>query len=178
MFFTTDRDHFVFATDLDYLDADFGLVDIFADPDFTCPKTIGFWKQQFKQKRSAKYSAEELEAIVAVALDLTPVFNSYNEIKTAIFAKGNQGALMRAKRQFAAFALNLAAYELLYDLSFPAGLGANTALDLLDLTDAATAGEAFAEVEGYILAESQLGLANELADAINNGAGLNLICEL
>jgi len=163
--------------DVDYLDADFGLGFEQQGPDFVCPKTIGFWKQQFKQKRSAKYSQDELNLIVEVALGLTPVFDSYDDFEYYLNVKGRAGALARATRQFAAFTLNLAAYLVIDEIGFPAGLGDDVDLDLY-LTDAPTVGDAYAEVEAYILSGENLGLANDIADAINNGEGLELKCEL
>lgn len=162
--------------DVDYLDFDFGFNEGQLEaPEFTCPKTIGFWKQQFKQQKSAKYTAEELALIVDVALDLTPVFASYDDFNYFLNIKGKEGPLARAKRQFAAFTLNLAAYLVRGDIEFPAGLSDAAPLDL-HLTDAATAGEAWDEVEGYILTGANLGLANDIADSINNGLGLDVDC--
>jgi hypothetical protein len=162
----------------DYWDVDFGLGVPKEEPDFACPKTIGFWKQQFTDKKSAKYSPAELQAIVARALELTEVFESYNDFPRFLNAKGNEGPLARATKQFAAFTLNLAAFELIGEVGFPAGLSDNEPLSLGALTSAGTVGEAYLQVEGYILSGASLELANDLADAINNGQGIAVDCEL
>jgi len=160
------------------LDIDFGFsFEEKPQIDFTCPKTIGFWKQQVQQTRAAKYTQDEITAIEQLAVELTPVFGSVEELETALLSKGNAGPLLRAKRQFAGVMLNLAAYALIDEVGYPAGLGEQTPLDLPNYTDAETIGEAIAELEYYILHQSDLGLANDLADAINNGLGLDLKCE-
>jgi hypothetical protein len=143
-------------------------------PAFACPKTIGFWKQQVQQSPARKYTLAEINMIVAAADALTPVFSSSADLKNALLYIGNN-PLAKAKRQFAAFALNLAAYGLLGVVGYPAGMGPNTPLNL-SLTPADTVGEAFHEVEGYILTQKKLGLANDLADAINNGNGVTVNC--
>ncbi|MDP8225070.1 MAG: hypothetical protein P9L99_17045 [Candidatus Lernaella stagnicola] len=162
--------------DVDYLDFDFGFNEgQIEEPDFTCPKTIGFWKQQFKQGNSAKFTADELAVIVDTALDLTPVFATYDDFRYFLNARGNQGPAARAKKQFAAFTLNLAAFLTYEEGTFAAGLSFYTPLDLW-LTDAETVGDAFYEVEDFILGGYDLGLANDLADAINNGDGVDVLC--
>ncbi|MCZ7582807.1 MAG: MSCRAMM family adhesin SdrC [Deltaproteobacteria bacterium] len=163
--------------DHDYWDVDFGLGETPPPPPagFTCPKTIGFWKQQFKGGKSSKYSAAELNAIVAEALTLTDVFSTYADFNFFLNIKGNEGPLARAKRQFAAFTLNLAAFNLSDSVDWQAGLDESTPLDS-SLTDADTVGDAFDEVESFILAGINLGIANDLADAINNGLGIDVDC--
>jgi MYXO-CTERM domain-containing protein len=163
----------------DFLAVNFGLGDELPPPPppaFACPKTIGFWKQQVTQSRAAKYTAAEIAQIMNAAVALTPVFTSTNDLKTALLSLGNAGPLMRAKRQFAGLALNVAAFNLLGVVGYPAGAGFDTPLDL-GLTNADTLGEAFDEVEGYILTGMNLGRANDIADAINNGNGVDVECD-
>ena len=155
---------------------DFGLgYKIIHEADFVCPKTIGFWKQQFTAKKSAKYTPAELAAIVDLALELTPVFDSYEEFPYYLNINGNAGPLARAKKQFAGLTLNLAAYELRNQISFKAGMPDFAELNSV-LTDAETVSEAYTEIESYILDGKNLALANDLADAINNGVGLDTTC--
>jgi hypothetical protein len=173
---TTPMQLAVGMSDVDQYWVDFGYgPNTETTPDYVCPKTIGFWKQQFTTKNSAKYSQAEVHAIVNLALKLTPVFSSYNDFPYYLNINGNAGPLARAKKQFAAFVLNLAAYEIHNNIGYDAGLSIDTPLDL-DLTAAGTVGEAFYELEGYILSGTNLELANDLADAINNGDGVAVVC--
>jgi MYXO-CTERM domain-containing protein len=179
----------LFATTPDPLNFDTGCADFLAvnfglgnelppppPPAFACPKTIGFWKQQVTQSRAAKYTAAEIARIMNAAVALSPVFASANDLKTALLSNGNAGPLMRAKRQFAGLSLNVAAFGLLGVVGYPAGAGFDTPIDL-GLTDADTLGEAFDEIKGYILSRANLGLANDLADALNNGLGIDVECD-
>ncbi len=161
----------------DYTDAEFGLGVCDAEPPaYTCPKTIGFWKQQIEQTRAAKYSRTEIQAIVTVALTYTDVFSSYRDFQRALDEGCSKSALDRAKKQYAGFLLNLAAYDLRDGLRFKAGLAMNAELNLPRYTNAKTVGEVAAQLEQAISSRVNLGWANDTADAINNGQGLDVTC--
>lgn len=175
---TTGEEIAVAKSETDVTDVDFGLgVCDDEPPAFVCPKTIGFWKQQIEQTRAAKYSRTEIQAIVTVALSYTDVFASYSDFARALDSGCSRSALDRAKKQYAGFLLNLAAYELREGLGFQAGLAMNTEIDLDRYTDAETVGEVAAQLEQAILSRVNLGWANETADAINNGWGMEVTCE-
>lgn len=175
---TTGEEFAIQTVDQDYTDAKFGLgVCEEEPPAYVCPKTIGFWKQQIEQSRAAKYSRTEIQAIVTVALTYTDVFNSYRDFQRALDSGCSRSALDRAKKQYAGFLLNLAAYEVREGVRYQAGLAMNTELDLDRYTDAETVGEVAAQLEQAILGRVNLGWANDTADAINNGQGLDVTCE-
>lgn len=175
---TTDEEFAIQTVDQDYTDAAFGLGVCEEEPPvYVCPKTIGFWKQQIEQSRAAKYSRTEIQAIVTVALTYTDVFSSYSDFARALDSGCSRSALDRAKKQYAGFLLNLAAYEVREGVRFQAGLAMNTELDLDRYTDAETVGEVAAQLEQAILGRVNLGWANDTADAINNGQGLDVTCE-
>jgi len=192
--------------DYDYFEVDFGLKDptTTPQPEFACPKTIGFWKQQFKQEHSAKYSQEELNLIVETALELTDVFDDYEDIEDALLMDGHgyhhgrgchgghgrhghgkcgschhgrNSMQDKAEQQFAALLLNLAAYDVIGQIGFPAGLNEDTELFLYYI-DADTVGEAFGQIEWSIVNSTWLEWAKSAADMINNGWGIELDCEL
>ncbi len=174
---TTAEEVTIRLNGVDYTTADFGLGDCPEEPPaFACGKTIGFWKQQVQQSRAAKYTAAEVDAIEAEALNLTVVFADAYDLETALLSKGNAGLLQHARRQFAGLVLNLAAYNLYGELGYAAGLDEREPLFLPELTDALFVGEAFNQVEIYILNRINLGLANNIADAINNGLGIDVYC--
>ena len=166
--------------DADYLDADFGLgYEIVPPvPAYACPKTIGFWKQQFRFGSAMKYDIFELIAIVEGAIDQTPLFKNFGIFQYLFNLQGNVGSFYKALRQFAALTLNLAVYDLIDYVDFPAGLDESTPLDLPELTDATTVGQAYEEVEYYLLTKTNLELANTIADSINNGLGIDVNCDL
>jgi len=156
----------------DFNSADFGYIAF--NPDIVCPKTIGFWRQQVNQTRAAKFTKAEIDSIVALAVKISTVFNSSQDLIDSLNAKGNCGPLARAKRQLAGFALNLSANALSSTLSLQIGLAPTTPLSLPSLTSATTVGAAFNEVESYISNGTKLDLANAIADSINNGLGITL----
>ncbi len=93
---TTNEEVSVKLNGFDYWDADFGLGACDETPEYACPKTIGFWKQQVLQTSAKKYTLAEVNSIIEEALTLTPVFTSAADLKTALLSNGTAGALQRA----------------------------------------------------------------------------------
>lgn len=179
LFATTEESVVVGLGDTTFTDADFGLGDCADEPevpDYTCPKTIGFWKQQLDQSRAAKFNRDEINAIVTYALTMTDVFSSYGDMQRALNYTGREGATARAKKQYAGVLLNVAAYDLADGLSEQVGFSWDTAIDL-PMTDAETVGEAVDLLEAWIMAGVNLCTANDLADALNNGNGMEVSCD-
>lgn len=141
------------------------------------PRAIGFWRAQFDDiaEGSRKFTSDETALLADQAVRLSNAyFSTRDELVTALNAKGNAGAEQRAARQFAALLLNLAGGDLSATMSYQAGLSGSEALDP-SVYDTTTVGPTVDTAKAWIrsqLPDGDLGGANEVADAINNGHGL------
>ncbi len=143
------------------------------------PRTIGFWRRQFSDNEgSQKFTDGEADTLAFHAAGLSDgYFAGKDDLLAALFAGGDEGPERRAARQFAGLLLNLAAGDLSAGMSYPVGLSGNERLDPA-VYDTAVVGQTVNEAKTWIrsqLPDGNLGGANEVADAINNGHGL--ICD-
>jgi serine protease AprX len=138
-------------------------------------RSMGFWRQQFDTTAGRKFIASEAETLALHAVGLSDgYFKSRDELVAALNAKGNAGAELRAARQFAALLLNLAGGDLSGSMSYQAGLSGSERLDPA-VYDTAKVGSTVDQAADWVrsqLPSGDLGGANEVADAINNGHGL------
>ncbi len=146
---------------------------------FCKTRTIGFWRRQFSDNEgSQKFTDGEADTLAFHAAGLSDgYFAGKDDLLAALFAGGDEGPERRAARQFAGLLLNLAAGDLSAGMSYPVGLSGNERLDPA-VYDTAVVGQTVNEAKTWIrsqLPDGNLGGANEVADAINNGHGL--ICD-
>ncbi len=142
----------------------------------TCAgRSMGFWRQQFGGSSAAKFTAAEAGQLADYAAGNSDgYFENRDELVAALNAAGNAGAEARAARQYAALLLNLAGGDLSGGMSYQAGLSGSEALDP-SVYDTATVGSTVDQAADWVRAQlpnGNLGGANEVADAINNGDGL------
>lgn len=146
------------------------------------PQGVGFWRQQARQDRSAKFTQAEYDTLAERAAALSEsssgirYFASGASVTAALITNpiGSEGAEQRAARQYAALLLNFAAYELSSSMSYRTGLNPDTLLDgavYNTLVVGDTAGEAAAWIRSQ-LPDGDLGKANRIGDQINSGQGL------
>jgi len=139
-------------------------------------RSMGFWRQQFDTHgESRKFTVGEVETLAFHAVGLSDgYFQNRDQLVAALNAKGDEGAEARAARQFAALLLNLAGGDLSGGMSYKAGLSGDELLDP-SVYDTATLGPNVDSARAWIrsqLPNGNLGGANEVGDAINNGQGL------
>jgi hypothetical protein len=155
-------------------DVNFGL-SYYQPYDTVCPKPANWWKKEFKKQ--VNFSKAELETIAEAALRMTGVFETYNEIFDALDKGDDENEKTdKARRQFAALALNLAAAEVHGQVGLQIGMEPTATLSLGSLTDAKTVGAAFDEIENYLLNNDIHKKAIKIAKKINKGEGLQLNC--
>jgi hypothetical protein len=172
--YTTEPFVSVITGQQDVLDVNFSL-SAYEPYDIVCPQTANFWKKEFKKFKN--FSAAELNLLVEEVLQLTPVFDNYAAIAD-VLQKGEdeRDKEDKAERQFAALALNLAAASVHRQVGLQIGLLPETELVLPELTDAATVGDAFEQVEGCLLGGTEYKLAKKIAKSVNKGEGVALNC--
>ena len=149
--------------------------------DIACsPRNIDFWQGQFKKKSdSLRFSSAEADALAAHAVGLSDgYFTSSRRLKNALGGGSGQPE-QAAARQFAALLLNVAAGDIAGDMSYRAGLAGYERLDPA-VYATGTVGEDVNEVVSWMRAQfpdrtedGNLGGASEVANAINNGQGLD-----
>jgi subtilisin family serine protease len=140
-------------------------------------RPLGFWRPEFDMKDSGrKFTAAEAETLAFHAVGLSDgYFENRDELVAALNAKGSLGLEERAARQYAALLLNLAGGDLSGSMSYQAGLSGAEGLQP-KVYDTATVGSTVDEAADWVRAQlpaGDLGGANEVADAINHGHGLN-----
>jgi hypothetical protein len=140
------------------------------------PRTIGFWKNTYqgRGKGSMLYDAVTREALAAIAVSRTAVFDSVNDdgdthvddLLPALTSGGKRPMLVQAQQQLAALLLNLAAGL----------LEETTPIDLTALTSATTVGGAVDEIADILTnplsTDEDVERAKDIADNINNGQGV------
>jgi hypothetical protein len=146
-----------------------------------CPRTPGFWKQQVNQSRAAKFTQEEINTLMDAVLGMTSVFRTHGEIVTALNVKQTgsslEGARLRAKRQFAAFSLNLAAGFIFMDTPLdPKVWGSVIDPDVWGSLEKLEVGDAYKTAEALILDchsnKNMLEWAYTISEWINEGYGV------
>lgn len=140
------------------------------------PRAIGYWRQQFGGGPSQKFTTEERETLAFHAVGLSDgYFEDRDELVDALNARGDLAPEAIAARQYAALLLNLAAGDLSSEMSQNEGLSGSEELDP-SVYNTAVVGENVQEATDWVnsqLPSGDLGGANEVADAINNGQGLS-----
>jgi serine protease AprX len=140
-------------------------------------RPVGFWRPEFEMKDSGrKFTVAEAETLAFHAVGLSDgYFENRDDLVAALNAKGSLGLEERAARQYAALLLNLAGGDLSGSMSYQAGLSGTEGLQP-KVYDTATVGSTVDEATDWVraqLPDGDLGGANEVADAINHGHGLN-----
>jgi hypothetical protein len=151
-----------------------------SEPGEPNPCTIGFWKNRAEGKKGLlKYFPDaDFDSLVTAAVGLSTVFSDDDPVNgdlvTVLKSKGNRPVVERAKQQFAAFLLNVAAGDLFRDNPKCKLFLANTVDTDGDNVADLTIGEALTLLETNILSgDTELEhAALELADDINNGIGV------
>ncbi|MDQ3990970.1 MAG: hypothetical protein M3245_01495, partial [Actinomycetota bacterium] len=140
------------------------------------PGTVRFWRHEFGSSRSPHgFTAPERALLLDRAVVLSDgLFGTGEEMLGALLYSGKPVPLAVATRQFAALLLNLAAGDLSATMSHQVGLSGGEGLDPA-VHDTAVVGETVNRASAWIrsqLPRGDLGGANEVADALNNGIGL------
>jgi serine protease AprX len=151
-------------------------ITVHVEPETSChPRSIGYWRQQFWDPKAQKFTNSERETLAKHAVQLSDgYFTDRNDLVDALNASGTMTAEARAARQFAALLLNLAAGDLSSSMSQNEGLSGDEILDPT-VYNTAVVGTTVQAASDWVrdqLPSGNLGGANEVADAINNGQGL------
>ena len=122
-------------------------------------RSMGFWKTHDAERN----------AFINIAVSLSNLFDSANDLNFYLSMQGKKSMLEKAKQQLAALMLNVAS-----SLSLSTQLDAGE-LEILQLINpaygtGATVGDAVTEIENAILSNTHLEHAKDLGDEINNRA--------
>ncbi|MDQ3957621.1 MAG: Ig-like domain-containing protein [Actinomycetota bacterium] len=139
------------------------------------PRGLGFWRDQYEENGTAqKFSDEEAETLAFHAVGLSDgYFENTDELRAALFARGNPGPERRAARAFAALLLNLSGGDLSGVMSYRVGLSGAERLG--PTYDTGTLGPTVDSAADWIrdqLPNGNLGGANEVGTALNEGVDL------
>jgi hypothetical protein len=132
----------------------------FTEPD---PRGVGFWKHQCGERGARQVSAEELDAFFTNVDTASAAFSECAQSGCDSLQDGTPRRWMRpkAERQVLALWLNIVSDR----------IHASTEIDLPDLTDALTVGEAIEDLETTLCdplaRRSDLGTVKDIAEAIN-----------
>lgn len=164
----------------------------FEECEVNCPRTVGFWGQQCRQRDngSTKFNQTQMNQIAAEVDNLSEFFSWTNDFTSfcAALESGHMDQRKQALRQFAGTLANVATgnlglvtnngahITLSLDTQITCGGESMTIGELIDLAD-----ERFAALAGQDLEDEAV--RNEYSkfigcfDAINNGIGIGAVCK-
>ncbi|MFQ5884468.1 MAG: PKD domain-containing protein, partial [Thermoplasmata archaeon] len=135
---------------------------------YTDPRTKGYWSHQctIEEPYADHVGITDKDVVEIVNHSQVFTLQSREEYCSLLFQESEDDMFVKAKQQ---------ALALLSNIVVKKGLSMSTPVNLPNLTDATTVGEALQEIEETILNTSdakELERAKDIADALNNGYGV------
>ncbi len=135
---------------------------------YTDPRTKGYWSHQctIEEPYADHVGIIDKDVVEIVNHSRVFTFQSREEYCSLLFQESEDDMLVKAKQQ---------ALALLSNIVVKKGLSMSTPVNLPNLTDATTVGEALQDLEEAILNTNdttELERAKDIADALNNGDGV------